>query len=167
MYKLPATLRMRLREPLGKIVTEAELNSELDENVLCLVVGDESAITLHKHHYNIKLAIVDFQTQRRKDQALKQEVSKIGEKVIKVTNPAGMITDELWKAIEHGLSEPASVRIEVDGEEDLAFIPCMLLGPPGAVVVYGYPNRGLVLAWVNSQNQHTAKNALKLMVKES
>ena len=166
MYRLPTSLRSHLREPLGKIITDAELKKELDIAVKCIVVGDESAITLNKYNYNIKLAIVDFQTQRQKDEELKTEVKKIGKKVLKVINPAGTITDELWSAIEHGLSDLSSVRIEVTGEEDLAFIPCMLLAPEGAVVVYGYPNRGIVVAWVNSRNRELAQKALESMIKE-
>lgn len=166
MYILPSNLRSRLRTPLGKIVTSTELENELDHSVECIVVGDESAITLQKKKYNIKLAIVDFQTQRRKDSDLKREVSKIGKKVIQVKNPKGTITDELWTAIAEGLQEPVPVRIEVTGEEDLAFIPCMLLAPDDSIIIYGYPNRGLVLAWVNNTNRKTVKDALKLMTKE-
>jgi len=166
VYYLPTTLRSQLREPLGKIVTESELVKELNKNVTCIVVGDESAITLHKNNYNIKLAVVDFQTQRRHDQELREQVKKIGEKSIKVTNPAATITKELWTAIEQGLKETVSIRIEVDGEEDLAFIPCMLLAPEDTIVIYGYPNKGLVLAWVNAKNRQEAKKALELMIKE-
>ena len=166
MYILPANLRSRLREPLGKIVTEAELENELDNKVECIVVGDESAITLHKKKYQIILAVVDFKTQRRKDNDLRQEVSKIGDKVFRVNNPEGTITDELWTAIAQGLQEPVPVRIEVTGEEDLAFIPCMLLAPEKAVVVYGYPGKGMVLARVNPENRQAVSEALELMIKE-
>ena len=159
-------MRSHLREPLGKIVTGADLENELDKSVKCIVVGDESAITLNKYNYDIKLAIVDFQTQRRKDEELKTEVKKIGNKVLKVNNPPATITDELWAAIEQGLTDPGSVRIEVTGEEDLAFIPCMILAPEDAVVIYGYPNKGLVLAWVNSKNKKLAQEALESMIKE-
>ncbi len=166
MYKLPTKLRSHLREPLGKIVTNDELNDALDKDVICIVVGDESAISLYKNHYNIKLAIVDFHTQRRNNKIFQQEVKKIGEEIIKVRNPAGTITDELWKAIEQGLTHPKSVRIEVDGEEDLAFIPCMLLAPENAMVIYGYPGQGMVLARVNSKNRQAVIEVLNSMIKE-
>ncbi len=166
MYKLPADLRRRLREPLGKIVTDSELENELDHNVECIVVGDESAITLYKKNYKIKLAIVDFRTRRMKNKNLRQEVSKIGEKVYKVTNPDGTITDELWVTIDKAMKEPESVRIEVDGEEDLAFIPCMLLAQENSIIIYGYPSKGLVLAWVTQKNKQAVQDVLKLMIKE-
>jgi uncharacterized protein (UPF0218 family) len=150
---------------LGKIVTSTELKNELDPSIKCIVVGDESAITLYQQNYQISLAIVDFQTQRRHDDELRLEVCKIGERVIKVTNPKGTITEALWTAIEQGISEPRSVRIEVTGEEDLAFIPCMILAPDDAVVVYGYPNRGLVLAWVTPANRKAVTEVLERMTK--
>jgi uncharacterized protein (UPF0218 family) len=146
-------------------VTDLELKSELNTSIDCIVVGDESAITLHKMNYNIILAIVDFQTQRRKDEQLRADVKQIGEKVIQVTNPEGTITDDLWEAVEQGLNDPKPVRIEVSGEEDLAFIPCMLLAPENAVVIYGYPDKGLVLAWVTAENRRIVKDALDLMTK--
>jgi hypothetical protein len=155
-----------LREPLGKIISTSELKNELKDTDTCIVVGDESAITLHKNNYKIKIAIVDFKTQRRSDQKLISEVKKIGEKVLHVTNPPGTITEQLWSAITQSMNDPKSVRIEVTGEEDLAFIPCMILAPDDAVIIYGYPGRGLVLAWVNSENRRLAKKALELMIKE-
>jgi len=166
VYRLPKDLRSHLRSPLGKIVTTAELENELDKSIECIVVGDESAIALHNSNYNITLAIVDFKTKRRKDNDLRDQVSKIGKKVIKVINPAETITDELWEAITQALQDKESVRIEVTGEEDLAFIPCMLLAPDHAVVIYGYPDRGMVLAKVTPENRHAVSEALKLMIKE-
>ena len=166
LYKLPVNLRSHLREPLGKIVTEKELINELDKQINCIVVGDESAITIFKYHYKIRLAIVDFQTQRRSDKNLKSEVQKIGTKVIQVTNPAGEITQELWDAIEQAIRDPKTTRIEVEGEEDLAFIPCMLMAPDKHMIIYGYPGRGLVLAEVNQKNRKAAEDALKSMIKE-
>jgi uncharacterized protein (UPF0218 family) len=163
VYKLPENMRSRLRDPLGKIVTEAELESELPQSIVCIVVGDESAITLHKMGYNIKLAIVDFQTQRRKDDQLKADVKQIGKKVIEVTNPESTITDDLWEAVRQGITDSEPVRIEVTGEEDLAFIPCMLLAPEDTIVIYGYPNKGLVLAWVTPENRKIVKDALDQM----
>ena len=97
---------------------------------------------------------------------MKDQVSKICKKVIKVINPAETITNELWEAITKALEDKASVRIEVTGEEDLAFIPCMLLAPDNAVVIYGYPDRGMVIARVTPENRNAVSKALKLMIKE-
>ena len=33
--------------------------------------------------------------------------------------------------------------IRVEGEEDLALLPCVLHAPEGSVVIYGWPGRGM------------------------
>ncbi len=37
----------------------------------------------------------------------------------------------------------------VDGEEDLAVLPCVLTAPPESVVLYGQPGEGVVLCEVD------------------
>jgi len=41
------------------------------------------------------------------------------------------------------------VLIVVDGEEDLAVLPCVITAPPGTVVLYGQPGEGVVLCEVD------------------
>lgn len=39
--------------------------------------------------------------------------------------------------------------ILVDGEEDLAVLPCILTAPSGSLVLYGQPGEGLVVCEVD------------------
>ncbi|HUR25411.1 MAG TPA: DUF359 domain-containing protein, partial [Candidatus Thermoplasmatota archaeon] len=58
---------------------------------------------------------------------------------------------EAWDAIRLGLQhEEGPVRIVVEGEEDLLGIPCFLEAPPGAIVLYGMPNQGVVVVRVDA-----------------
>ena len=43
--------------------------------------------------------------------------------------------------------------IKIDGEEDLSFLPVMLLSPLGFTVYYGQPNEGLVEVKVTEENK--------------
>ncbi len=166
-YKVPehGSLLNTLKEPLGKIIQEQDLSAEISQDDLCIVIGDESAYTLYKKGFKLKLAIIDYKTQRETRLDLKDYLTKIGDKVIKVDNPQGMITEELWEAVEAALESDTEVRIEVNGEEDLATIPCVILAPIGTVIVYGMPNQGLVVARVDEKRKELAQKALAKMEK--
>jgi uncharacterized protein (UPF0218 family) len=79
---------------------------------------------------------------------------------IRVKNPAGTITGDLIRALEHAIRHPP-VTVIVDGEEDLAVIPLVIAAPNGSVVLYGQPNQGVVLRIVNPQARETARHFLK------
>ena len=50
----------------------------------------------------------------------------------------------------------------MDGEEDLAVLPAVILAPQGAIVIYGMPNTGLVIITVNDEHR---RNALAIVEK--
>ena len=165
IYRMPddESLRRKLQEPLGKIIQEPELGDEITRDDICIAVGDESAVTLFKHGFRLKLAIVDYKTQRKACPDLKSQIQKIGVKVIKVVNPPGLITEELWDAISNAFEDPVNVRVEVEGEEDLATIPSVILAPVDCILVYGMPNQGLVVARIDEEKKIMVKNALEMM----
>lgn len=166
-YKLPENgiLLDTLKEPLGKILQEQQLGSVIKKDDVCIAVGDESAVTLHKYNFNLKLAIVDYKTQREMRMDLKEQIAQIGDKVVRVENPAAMITEALWDAIENALNGEADVRIEVEGEEDLATIPCVALAPINTIIVYGMPDQGLVVARIDDETKQLVQKALEQMEK--
>ena len=71
---------------------------------------------------------------------------------LNVKSTPGVITDELQETIQKAFQLVKSgfrVLILVDGEEDLAAIPCILMAPPGSLVLYGQPGEGLVVCEVD------------------
>ena len=48
-------------------------------------------------------------------------------------------------AIENSIKTKDKYIIEVEGEEDLAVLPIIILAPEDTTVLYGQPNEGLVL----------------------
>jgi hypothetical protein len=76
-----------------------------------------------------------------------------------VKNPAGTLTEELIRALDHAIMHPPATVI-VDGEEDLAVIPLVIAAPDGAIVLYGQPHQGVVLRRVNKKAKETAHNFL-------
>jgi hypothetical protein len=78
---------------------------------------------------------------------------------IRVKNPAGTLTDDLIRALDHAIMHPPATVI-VDGEEDLAVIPLVIAAPNGAIVLYGQPHQGVVLRRVNFEAKETARHFL-------
>ena len=57
------------------------------------------------------------------------------------------------------------VKIEVSGEEDLAALVAIANCPVGAQVIYGIPNKGLMVVDVNDDTRSFASAAIKKMIR--
>jgi uncharacterized protein (UPF0218 family) len=163
LYKLPDRLKNELREPLGDVIPENELPERLPHDANIIAVGDMVAYTLFKFKYQPHVTIIDYHTQRDETVKFADELKTMGEEVINVRNGAGEITRELWQAIKDALASDKTVRIEVDGEEDLATIPAVMLAENGSYLLYGLWNRGLVLVEITAAIRKRVETALKLM----
>jgi len=133
--------------PLGKPIKESDLNKIDAQNIL-ITVGDVVSLTLRKHGTLPDLSIYDGKTERRtmtEFAVLAKDES--GDEIV-VKNPAGMITCEMFDAVKNALTRKIA-RICVDGEEDLAVIPCILLSPNGTNIIYGWPGEGMMIITTN------------------
>ena len=78
-------------------------------------------------------------------------------------NAPGVTSVELWTAIEGAYKSRGNTLIEVEGEEDLASIPAILMAPDGAIVIYGVPDKGIAVYEVGETlRQLVNKNMEKL-----
>ena len=161
MYLLKESQKEELRIPLGKVVKNVR-REELGKKIVS--VGDAVTIWLLKHKINPDISIVDYKIER------KTYEGKInaGEKIIKVKNPAGRISRQLWSAISNAYKEKNKIMIEVDGEEDLAALPAIYLAPPGGstTVIYGLPSRGMVIVRVGEKERKKVEEFLKKMERD-
>ncbi len=86
---------------------------------------------------------------------------------VKVTNPPGHITKQLVDAVADaykGIIKDSKQRIiQVDGEEDLAGVPAILLAPLGTIVLYGQPGEGVVLVQITEK----IKNKLATLLQKN
>ena len=154
---MPEELRDELKEPLGEVVNEEQLDGLL-KNVTNLVsVGDLCSLTLYRMGRIPDIAVVDFKSHRQDIEGMRAQIQKIGQIVINVECPPGTITRQLWDAVEKAYHIKEKVRIEVSGEEDLATIPCVWLAPENSAIVYGLPDIGLVVVL----DEHEAKIKVK------
>jgi uncharacterized protein (UPF0218 family) len=149
---LKKELRSEFKKPLGKLYSSLEDAEDLLKsrypNDLLISVGDVTTKKLQETGLIPHMGIIDNLVERKpaSHNIIYDNVT------LKADNPAGTITDALWNTIKHGfqlLKTGYRVLILVNGEEDLAVIPCILMAPSGSLVLYGQPEEGLVVCEVD------------------
>lgn len=156
---LPESQRDAFKEPLGEELPESLFDSNMDETTY-LTVGDVVSLTFRKHGVRPMLSIYDGFTERREMTEFAGLVEDEPKDV--VVNPAGTITAAMAEAVRRGI-EGKTGLIRVDGEEDLAVLPCMVLAPNGARIVYGMPGRCMMAIVVDDAVRDRAKELLSRM----
>lgn len=163
MYRLGEDLRPVFQRPFGPIIQTSDLRERIRKGDVIVCVGDFVSRTLIEIGYQPKLVIVDFKTERHDvDARLRQILEGYGKTVLRVANPAATVTNDLYVAVVQGLRLAGSVRIEVDGEEDLAGLPVFAEAPEGTIVLYGMPGKGMVFVRVDAAMR---KQAITLLGK--
>ena len=148
MFKLDENLIGEFKKPLGKLYPEFE-----------------DAIPMIKEA-NFLISVGDQTTKNLVDNDLIPDLDHNHdiirtENILEADNPAGTITENLWETIEEAISltlkDSENRIIVVKGEEDLAVLPCLLVAPEDAVILYGQPNEGLVFVNVSDGKDKAAK----------
>jgi uncharacterized protein (UPF0218 family) len=166
MYVLPDELKDTLKAHIGQLVDEQGLLKLLQNEKYVVSVGDRVTYTLLKHGIAPVLCIVDYVLERKSyPSEMREMIQGFGKIRIQVRNPAGVITDELWDAIETVLKhlEKGPFCIEVEGEEDLASLAAIYLAPGGVTVIYGLPNKGVVVVKATAAHKQKVKEVLDRM----
>ena len=155
MLTLPEKYRKIFQEPFG------ELHRNIDEIIPIIAdstlyaVGDVVTHNLQKTGITPAIAVIDGHTMRLPCKRLPVFQGEC----IRVKNPAGTLTDDLIRALDHAILHPPATVI-VEGEEDLAVIPLVIAAPEGTIVLYGQPNQGVVLRRVTPEAKKTALHFL-------
>ncbi len=156
--RLPEGLRDDLKPPLGPVFVDAEpLLAAAGEPMVA--VGDVVTAHLVEAGRPPDLAVVDERTEREPvDDAV---AASVPEPDASVENPAAAVTSELVAAMREGLAAERPYTLLVDGEEDLAALPAILLVPVGGSVVYGQPGEGMVLVDVDAEAKAGVRGLLE------
>lgn len=154
-FILPNELRGELSRIHGKLMSGIDQVERLSDGKL-ITVGDEVTVNFIKHSMWPDLAVVDFRINRKD---VFHEISDLGypkdHELTKVKNEHGTIDGSLIEAISKFFANHNEKQvIKVDGEEDLAVLPVVLLAPLGTQVFYGQPNQGLVLVEVTEAKKN-------------
>lgn len=133
-----------------------------------MAIGDITVQKFNEKNVGQFLSIVDFLVQRQIKFHQLSELGLNSQNVQKVKNSHGTITPELFWAIEKAFSLKNRNIILVEGEEDLAVLPVLLIAPLGFTIFYGQPARiamqsiagrpnvGLVRIEVTEENKEKA-----------
>ncbi len=166
MRVLPDNLRDLLKEPIGQLVDDKELLKLLRNEKYIVSVGDLVTYTLLKHEIEPVFCIVDYKTRRGVcSSEIKDMIKSYGKKCIVVQNPPATISDDLWNVIELAYEnlENGSLRIEIEGEEDLASLAAIYMAPSDVTIIYGLPDRGVLVVKPTPKNKQLVKEILDKM----
>ena len=166
MRVLPDELRDLLKEPIGQLVNEKQLLEILRDEKYIVSVGDTVTYTLLKNDIEPVFCIVDYKTRRGDcSPEIIDMIKSFGKKSVVVKNPAATITDDLWNVIKFAFDnlEPGYLRIEVEGEEDLASLAAIYIAPSDVTIIYGLPDKGVLVVKANKENKKKVKEILDKM----
>lgn len=163
--KLPASLREKLKIPMGillpeKDATKQNITRHIQANSFVITVGDRTTEKMIDFGLIPSLQIIDSQEKR-----VKRELPKGGPVSTELTcdNPAAEITEQSIDAIKKAFSSKLPVRLVVNGEEDLLVIPVCIYAPENSVVMYGQPNEGLVIVQITPEIRNKTQRLLDSM----
>ena len=157
--RVPEDRREVFKQCLGSDLKESELTKHHDKKII--TVGDVVSLTMRRNDIRPILSVYDGYTERHEMTDFANLVE--GEEKEVVVNPAGVITDELEDAIRNALKTGKTDLIRVDGEEDLALMPCILYAPEGAEVVYGWPGKGMKIVSTDDVTRKRIEELWKMM----
>ena len=132
---------------------------EKENPSMLISVGDKVSDNLSNYGFTPKLYIVDNKIMRKKIEPIKLAV----EKILHAKNPPGTITEEALKTIQSALKGSNTVKIVVEGEEDLLTLAAILYAPEGSFVIYGQPHKGIVIVKVTTEKKTEVTQFLKGM----
>lgn len=158
----------------------SEINNKLNElkSPFIITVGDEVTRLVNSLSLESKLSIFDFRVNRQEKYKSLSELGIVAAvipsdlpgisprvslgrndiKLVEVSNPPGHITKELIKNIRESIEKiicgkEKRIAIKIEGEDDLAAVPAILLAPLGSVVLYGQPGEGVVMVEVTEERK--------------
>ncbi len=158
--RIPEEKRELFKEPLGESLDEAEL--EQHNAAKMITVGDVVSLTVRRNGMVPLLSIYDGYTERHEMTGFATYVESHGLEVKVVGNPAGTVTRELEDAVRNAITGDTGV-IRVEGEEDLALMPCILYAPDGYEIIYGWPGKGMMCVTTDERIRKRVKELWNMM----
>lgn len=172
-FNLPEELRPALKKPFGKVIKKLRPNNltiQQFSHSFTIAVGDIAAINLYRLGIQADISIIDYKTMRhglteddQKELSKLQSISTI----MRAVNQPGTIERRavgvLKKALSNLLETKYKQVVLIEGEEDLMTIPAILLSPLETFVLYGQPEKGIVVVKVTEKKKKEASSILSKM----
>ena len=153
--------KQKTKSPFGKLFSNPKrkkLHSLLNPSLTNVAIGDLTCHYCLKHNLPIKTFIFDNQTNREKLSVSVQGVIPFSN-VLECSNKMGQIEKVLSQTLQHAFANQFCVKI--NGEEDLAVIPSVLLLPLGGTILYGQPKKGIVVVTITEEKKEWIKTLLQ------
>ena len=164
--KLIESLRKNFQKPFGELLKNIDYPLRA-RNHLVIAVGDIATRNLNARSLGQNISVVDFKVAREKKFANIRELGFTGnENIHKVDNPPGHITVGLFRKLAEIIKSSMQKRtiLQVNGEEDLAVLPLVLLAPLNTVIYYGQPGKGLVKVTVSEDTKNRAYSLISKLI---
>ena len=144
--------------PIGQD-NKRNIQKYLSDNSYIITVGDRTTEKLIDFDLIPSLQIIDGLEKR-----IKRDIIKLGDAFeLKIDNPAAAITLQSIEIIKKAFTMNSPIRLTVNGEEDLLVLPVCIHAPENSVILYGQPNKGLVLVQITTEIRNKAQALLDLM----
>ena len=138
---------------------KTNIQKYLSDDSYIITVGDRTTEKMIDFDLIPSLQIIDGLEKR-----IKRDIIKLGSAFeLKIDNPAAEITLESIEIIKKAFSLNPPIRLTVNGEEDLLVLPACIHAPENSVILYGQPNKGLVLVQITTEIRNKAQALLDLM----
>ena len=164
MYILKPEMAQELKQTSSLIYTDVP--SILYNSKFVATVGDICTIKLIQEEIIPNLMIVDYKTKRnvKLTEIQMGAIENVKCKSVEVNNEPGTISQQLYFEIRNAIESEIITKIIVKGEEDLATLPVIKHSRKGAKVIYGMPDKGMVVVDVNQQAKERASKLLERML---
>lgn len=165
---LTEELREEFKEPFGRLVEGSDRSAVADEtwtdDAPVIAIGDIVTHSLLEAGHVPKASVIDDRSMREETgRELREAVRGRFDRVIEARNPPGHLTADLDDAVRDAVEGPGTAQVVVDGEEDLAVMPAVLHAETGSRVLYGQPDRGVVVVEVTEERKREIKRLVDRM----
>lgn len=157
---LTEALRIQLKKPFGKLYKSVSYIDKTDK--LIVSVGDVTTKSLLSLKITPWVSVIDFVVERKK---IFSDISDFGfyepYTFYTVKNPPSTLSRNLFAVLGSTLSNTLDKSvIFIQGEEDLAVLPAVILAPLGTAIYYGQPDEGVVRVVVDYEMKEKARKII-------
>jgi uncharacterized protein (UPF0218 family) len=136
---------------------------ETEKPSLIISVGDVVSHNMIENKIFPGVLIVDNKVMRKPI----RPITVNADQTIYAKNPSGRITDQAWAAIREAIEQNGQTRVMIDGEEDLLTLAVVMAAPENSLVVYGQPNKGIVIINVTEETKKRMHSIIDEMKESS
>ena len=156
---IPKKDRDKLKKPLGKLYSSLEMVKTLSKKYKIVSVGDICTLALLCIGVRPHLAVYDFKYMRKDlPEGMRAILQREFKNVKSIKNAAGTVSKKLLTDAKKMMKEGGAIRI--NGEEDLTALAFIKHAGDDTVVVYGQPEKGIVIVTPNKKTKQVVSKII-------